>query len=147
MLLLIGDKVGAQSIRDEILAAHNAWRAKVGTPPLTWSGTLATSAQQWAATLIQNGKFEPRRDGRLGENLLETVGGNTSPSSVVEAWASERSNYHHATNRCSARCGHYTQVVSAGSRKVGCGSARRGQREVWVCDYDPPGNIAGESPY
>jgi pathogenesis-related protein 1 len=30
---------------------------------------------------------------------------------------------------------------------VGCGVARSGRTEVWVCNYDPPGNYVGERPY
>lgn len=135
------------SIAKEMLAAHNMYRSRVGTPPLAWSNDLAARAQQWATTLIERGQFAPRQDGRFGENLFEISGGNASPSRVVAAWMSEEANYNYATNSCTARCGHYTQVIWRSTRRVGCGVARNAKREVWVCDYDPHGNTIGERPY
>jgi len=135
------------SIAREMVAAHNLYRTRVGSPPLAWSDGLAARAQHWATTLIDRGLFVPRRDGQFGENLFEISGGGATSSSVVGAWASEKVNYHYATNSCTARCGHYTQVVWRSTRLVGCGVARNAKREVWVCDYDPHGNTIGERPY
>jgi uncharacterized protein YkwD len=135
------------AIAKDFVAAHNRYRAKVGTPPLAWSDKLASRAQQWATTLIKRDMFVHSRDGQFGENLFEISGGHATPSSVVAAWVSEGANYNHETNSCTARCGHYTQVVWRGTKLVGCGVGRNAQREVWVCNYDPPGNIVGEKPY
>ena len=130
-----------------MLAVHNEWRARVGSPPLEWSEKLAGRAQEWANHLVAHGLYVPRRDGLTGENLFEIVGGHATPREVVNAWAGERTAYRYRTNTCAARCGHYLQVIWHDTRRVGCGAARRGSREVWVCDYDPPGNIVGERPY
>jgi hypothetical protein len=140
----------AKSIAQDILAAHNAARKKVGTPPLVWSDALAKVAQQWADTLLKNGKFEHRPHPQHGENLFEIRGGNATPAQVVSDWVSEQKNYDAAANKCKAGavCGHFTQVVSKLSRQVGCAVARDGtRREVWVCNYDPPGNFVGERPF
>lgn len=132
----------------QMLAAHNLYRARVGTTSLAWSEQLATRAQQWADTLIQRNAFTPRRDGApVGENLFEISGGRETPANVVAAWMSEAANYNYETNSCSARCGHYTQVIWKTTKLVGCGVAGNGKREVWVCDYYPPGNVVGERPY
>lgn len=131
----------------DFVAAHNRYRAKVGTPPLAWSDKLASSAQQWATTLIERNLFMHSKGGQFGQNLFEISGGHATPSSVVAAWMSEEANYNRQTNSCTARCGHYTQVIWRGTKLVGCGVGRNAQREVWVCDYDPPGNIVGEKPY
>jgi PadR family transcriptional regulator len=48
---------------------------------------------------------------------------------------------------CRGVCGHYTQIVWSNTREVGCGVARDSNREVWVCNYNPPGNWIGERPY
>jgi pathogenesis-related protein 1 len=66
---------------------------------------------------------------------------------VVNAWAAESRNYDYRSNCCRGVCGHYTQIVWAGTQEVGCAVARGGRREVWVCNYDPPGNWAGKRPY
>jgi pathogenesis-related protein 1 len=44
-------------------------------------------------------------------------------------------------------CGHYTQIVWRNTKAVGCAVGGKGAREVWVCDYDPPGNYVGQRPY
>lgn len=131
----------------EMLAAHNAVRAKVGVPALTWSDKLAAVAQQWANTLIAKNQFAHHPDPQYGENLFEISGAPATPSRVVDAWASEAGNYNHSTNTCNGRCGHYTQIVWRDTKAVGCGVARAHNREVWVCEYEPHGNVAGEKPY
>lgn len=131
----------------QILAAHNRLRASLGIPPLEWSKQLAALARQWAEELLANGTFRPRGDHKFGENLFEMGGRAATPQEVVNAWASEARNYDYRTNRCSARCGHYKQVVWRDTRSVGCGVARGSGREVWVCNYDPLGNLNGERPY
>ena len=147
LFCLQGQAGPANSSGREWAAAHNGYRARVGSPPLVWSDRLAVRAQQWAATLIARGLFVPRRDGQSGENLYEISGGHAGPAQVVAGWMSEEANYNRATNSCTARCGHYTQVIWHDTKSVGCGVARDGRREVWVCDYTPPGNIVGERPY
>lgn len=132
---------------EQMVEAHNKHRAAAGTPPLAWSAALAQQAQDWAQHLIGSGKYAPRNDGKYGENLFEIRGGAATPEQVVDAWAAEKQNYDSKANRCRARCGHFTQVVWRGTKSVGCGSARSGGREVWVCNYDPPGNVVGERPY
>jgi pathogenesis-related protein 1 len=52
----------------------------------------------------------------------------------------------------SSGCGHYTQVIWRNTKEVGCGYAqcldKRGLTdEIWVCNYDPPGNFVGQTPY
>jgi uncharacterized protein YkwD len=74
------------SIANDFLAAHNRYRAKVGTPPLAWSDMLANRAQQWATTLTERGLFLPQRDSQFGQNLFEISGGHATPASVVAAW-------------------------------------------------------------
>ena len=147
LFVLQGNATPGGALETEMIAAHNAYRAKFRNPPLAWSDALAARAQQWATTLIQRGTYEPRRDGLSGENLFEITGGNATASDVVRAWMSEEQNYNGQTNSCRARCGHFTQVIWKTTERVGCGLARNGRREVWICDYDPPGNIIGERPY
>lgn len=138
---------GSHAMAKAMVSAHNLYRSRVGTPPLAWSEKLAARAEAWAIKLIDTGMYAPHRDGLFGENLFEIVGGHENPYQVVSAWASEAANYNHKTNSCTARCGHYTQVVWRSTKFVGCGVARNAAREVWVCDYAPHGNIVGEWPY
>jgi uncharacterized protein YkwD len=130
-----------------MLAAHNSVRARHGLPPLAWSDELAQYARKWANTLIATGEFSHSGSSRLGENLFEISGASATPYDVVSAWASEAKNYNYRNNTCSGRCGHYTQIVWRDTKLLGCGVARDRMREVWVCEYEPPGNFVGERPY
>ena len=128
------------SLARDMLAVHNAVRARVGTAPLAWSHPLAARSQDWADTLLARGQFAHRPNSPYGENLFEIEGAAASPAEVVEAWAGESRNYDYSSNRCRGVCGHYTQIVWRDTKEMGCAVARGRGREVWVCDYDPPGN-------
>jgi len=131
----------------EMLAAHNEIRAQVDVPPLRWSDRLAARAQDWACRLLQEGQFYHRPHPAFGENLFEISGGRALPADVVGDWASEASDYSYRSNTCRGVCGHYTQLIWSDTREVGCAVARVPGREVWVCNYNPPGNWIGERPY
>ncbi len=130
-----------------MLAAHNLVRKRVGVPPLIWSDSLAAVAQDWADTLIARRQFIHRPNSTYGENLFEITGAPASAAQIVEAWAGESPNYDYNSNRCRGVCGHYTQMIWSGTKEIGCAVARSGVREVWVCNYDPPGNRVGKRPY
>ena len=134
-------------VRGAMLAEHNAVRARLGLPPLVWSDTLAESARDWGNRLLATGAFEHRPGNRYGENLYMITGGYASPAQVMSAWAGESRDYNIRTNTCSGMCGHYTQVVWRTTRSVGCAAVSGRGREVWVCEYDPPGNWVGSKPY
>lgn len=131
----------------ELVAAHNAARVKVGSPPLAWSNRLAAAAQQWADHLMAAHAFVPQAGDPHGENLFLIAGGTVAPTEVVHTWLSEERDYDHNTNSCVGVCGHYTQVVWRATREVGCGTAFDGYRQIWVCEYEPPGNVTGMPPY
>jgi uncharacterized protein YkwD len=130
-----------------MLDAHNAIRARVGVPPLVWSAGLAEVAQDWANHLIGTGDLAHRPNNRYGENIYAISGGSTLPTQVVNYWAEEARGYDIRNNTCAGVCGHYTQIVWGKTRAVGCAVAIDQRREVWVCNYDPPGNIVGERPH
>jgi uncharacterized protein YkwD len=135
------------SFSRDMQARHNAVRARAGMPPLAWSNRLAARAQDWADTLLARKQFLHRPNSTYGENLFEITGAAASPAQVVDAWAAESRNYDYSSNRCSGVCGHYTQIVWRDTKELGCAMARGRGREVWVCNYDPPGNWAGKRPY
>lgn len=131
-----------------LLAAHNHVRAQVGIGPLTWSNDVARVAQRWADTLAASGcALQHNARTSHGENLFWSSA-PAEATQVVASWADERQNYDHASNTCRrGMCGHYTQVVWAKSTKLGCGMATCGRAQVWVCNYDPPGNLVDARPY
>ncbi|MCC6391754.1 MAG: SCP-like extracellular [Bryobacterales bacterium] len=132
---------------NEMLAAHNAIRARLHLPPLAWSNRLAAFAQQWADTLLARKRFAHRPHNPYGENLFEITGARRTPTAVVRDWASESRAYHYRSNTCDSVCGHYTQIISSRTTEVGCAVARNSRTQIWVCNYNPPGNIIGRRPY
>ncbi len=135
------------SIAQTMLDAHIAIRARVGVPPLVWSDQLAQVAEDWVNHLIATGGFSHRPNNRYGENIYTISGRTTSPTQVVGYWAGEARGYDVRSNTCSGVCGHYTQIVWGATRAAGCAVATDRGREIWVCNYDPPGNVIGYRPY
>ena len=132
----------------EMLTAHNAVRRKIGVPPLKWSDKLAGRAAEWANTLARTGAS--RMQGAPGQNIAYTSPPGTAKAhDIVASWAAEATSYDHEKNICiqGKRCHHFTQVVWRNSSFLGCATAHDAQRDIWVCDYDPPGNNVAEKPY
>ena len=66
---------------------------------------------------------------------------------MVESWGSEIEFYNEANNTCDDVCGHYTQIVWSNSTEVGCGMVTCDGFDIWVCQYNPAGNVVGQRPY
>jgi pathogenesis-related protein 1 len=145
-VLLLGFAL-APSMADEMMAAHNAVRAKLKLTPLAWSEELAKAAQEWANTLLKDGTFRHPASSPWGQNLYEIYRDEYTPAQIVNGWAAEAANYDYKNNQCTGVCGHYTQIVWRDTKEVGCAVARGGEREIWVCNYSPPGNYKGMRPY
>lgn len=127
-----------------LLDAQNRLREKHCAPPLAWSDDLARTAQGWADTLQKRGCALAHSRTAHGENLLGGTAGGQSPEGVARVWYGEIDRYDFGKGSFSAKTGHFTQLVWARSRHVGCGKATCRDGEVWVCNYDPPGNVEGE---
>ncbi len=148
------------SLKARFLRGHNMIRSKYGVGNVVWDNTLARYAQEWANYLKKNKQCGiQHRTGammkkRYGENLafnwtskrLQKGHFDSSPEKVTTSWAKECKDYNNDQGSCKsgAVCGHFTQVVWKDTKKIGCGVAvceDQGHAEVWVCNYDPPGNI------
>ncbi|MGW8161696.1 MAG: pathogenesis-related family 1 protein [Desulfobulbales bacterium] len=158
---------GERGVVTGMTDAHNRVRAELGLPPVAWSDELAQYAQEWTEYLIaENGcrVKHHRQPGKpshpYGENIywasaVEMSTGERevqqiTPQHVVNEWVSEVQYYDYKSNNCriGRSCGHYTQVVWKNTRHIGCGVAVCADKsQVWVCNYDPPGNYVGEKPY
>ena len=138
----------SDSIIQEILDAHNSYRNDVNIPDIVWSEEVAKSAQLWADDLATNCEFK-HSGGEYGENIWVGSTKVFTPTDVVTSWGSEISDYDYESNTCTTDkdCGHYTQIVWKNSTTVGCGTATCDGVDIWVCQYDPPGNFIGQKPY
>ena len=165
-----GDETGIQV---GMTAEHNAVRGALGVGPplgeLTWSEDLAAYAQQWSENLAGRcGVIEHRAQALYGENIALRGSSRLveafTPDEVVAGWAAEEACWEFGTiqgsERCDAQCtaalnsngcGHYTQVVWRNTQLLGCAYSTcqdaRFTYEIWVCNYDPPGNFVGQAPY
>lgn len=130
-----------------IVDTHNEYRKAVGVADIEWSEELADSAQKWADQLGINCDFE-HSDSDFGENIWIGTTGFFTPVDVVNSWGEEIENYNEGENSCEGgECLHYTQIVWENSTEVGCGMVTCDGFDIWVCQYNPAGNIIGQRPF
>jgi uncharacterized protein YkwD len=127
-----------------VLAAHNRHRAAHCVGQLTWSTQLAHVAQAWADRLAGNGCAFGHSGAPYGENLAAGTEGALSGEAAVDMWYREMNEYDFAAGGFSMQTGHFTQIVWASTRSVGCGSSSCNGMRIWVCNYDPAGNVEGQ---
>ncbi|KAI8469394.1 MAG: CAP domain-containing protein [Monoraphidium minutum] len=113
------------------LSMHNTLRAQHGAAALTLSPQLQASAQAWADRCV----FQHSGG---GENLAQFF---PNPLDGIQAWIDEGRMYTPGSDYSSAT-GHYTQMIWKATSQVGCGWAPSCQ--LFVCHYDPPGNVLGQ---
>ena len=128
----------------QFISEHNALRAKHCAGALTWSPKLADFAQKWANTLAAKGCMFGHSNGDYGENLAAGTIGALDPKGTVDYWYSEIKDYKFPNGGFSMTTGHFTQLVWRATTHVGCGHAQCKGNDIWVCEYDPPGNVDGE---
>jgi hypothetical protein len=59
-------------------------------------------------------------------------------------WYDEVGSFDFDEGGFSKKTGHFTQVVWRGTKQIGCGVSQCNGMDVWVCQYDPPGNVRGQ---
>lgn len=145
---------------NNILQAHNTYRATHQARPLVWSASLAQAAQSWANTCPRG--HSPNRV-NVGENIRWSSG-LESEANIVASWYSERQVYERFSRNYTLNYpttlqqflvdnsnpatmyGHFTQVVWQSTTQLGCAQATctTGWRYVTVCQYAPAGNYIGQ---
>ena len=146
------DPFPESGIMEGITEAHNQIRRAHGVPDLTWDQDMVDLSIEWIEYLDQenNCEMEHNWDSPYGENLFWATY-ETTNDVVVESWASEEEYYNYDTNECAEgeMCGHYTQIVWEETKLVGCAMTICGNNGgyLWMCNYDPIGNIVGQQPY
>ena len=158
----------SQAEKQVMLDGHNDVRCGVSPaatvmPPLVWDARLEATAQAWAQTcyaaesppvlIDHNPNRSVGHPFYVGENIYGSSGFAT-PAGAVSLWAGEVDDYTYgpygSPGTCSGVCGHYTQIVWADTRRVGCARSYCAGFEYpssIVCDYGPGGNYNGQYPY
>ena len=127
------------------IKAHNAARAKHCAQPLVWSSTIAKVAQAWADQLKAKGcVFGHSNNNKYGENLGAGTIGALDPESTVAMWYDEIKLYKFPNGGFSMQTGHFTQLVWTDTTQVGCGHVQCNGNDIYVCNYNPPGNWEGQ---
>lgn len=142
----------AQSWEATTLQMHNRERARWGVAPMNWDLGLAASADIWARELARTDRWghSPRslRAGQ-GENLWMGTRGAFAVQAMVGSWVDERRWFRPAvfpdvssTGNWSD-VGHYSQMISPRSLRVGCAQRSNERWTYFVCRYSPSGNVDG----
>ena len=122
--------------------AHNNYRALHGVPNVTWSATIAASAQAYA-----NGCPSGHSGSGYGENMAYATYAQTAQG-VVDRWYIEVTDcpYPYGEPSWNSCWGHFTQVVWKNTTHFGCGckSGCSPWYSICVCQYNPPGNYIGQ---
>lgn len=146
---------------DVAVKVHNDYRRLQNSSnmkALQWDEGLADET----ATYALKCDFNHDSNSVDGENIYMTTKTFDTTGTLmgaITAWHKEEKDYDFSTNKCAPGevCGHYTQMVWANSRRIGCAVAscpsvknafddNRGGTLVF-CRYSPAGNVAGVSPF
>ncbi|TAE24362.1 MAG: hypothetical protein EAZ92_13310, partial [Candidatus Kapaibacterium sp.] len=87
---------------------------------------------------------------KYGENIFWGMGKTYSGIDACKAWASEKKFWKGGkiSMKNFAKVGHYTQMVWSKSTKVGLAKVLcPNGATIIVGNYDPAGNMVGDSPY
>lgn len=147
---------------ETVLKHHNAHRSNHSASALTWSDSLAKSAEALANTCVW-GHNVNINGGNYGQNLAAGTHGPEISSAITDMWYNGEepqygSNYGAASPDMAIfeNIGHFTQVVWKGTQQVGCftsdcsasgwkgGAIDKAVPPFFtVCNYAPTGNMMG----
>ena len=170
--LAAGAQTLTQKEKTAVLAALNQQRTNlqqapaIALPMLTWDPALETIAHSWALSctadsggsglLAHNPDRNANYPGSVGENIAGWRGPLSLASlmNAVNQWGGEARDYNIVRNTCAGepnsihhqwrKCAHYTQIVSAGTTKVGCARSVCPTLKfpiTIVCDFGDAGNV------
>ena len=72
--------------------------------------------------------------------------GHQDIGKAITDWYNEIGIYSFHSPGFSMGTGHFTQMVWRQTRSLGCAKGKCPGQSLWVCQYDPPGNMMGAFP-
>ncbi|PFH51299.1 hypothetical protein AMATHDRAFT_142836 [Amanita thiersii Skay4041] len=132
----------------QYLAAHNIVRVAHEASPLHWSHKLADKAQAWADTCQFRHSEGTLSDEPYGENMVAATG-SFPILNALKLFSADKAEY----NPMAPSYNHFTQVVWKSTQYLGCASSQCGgifnatetRATMYVCLYEPPGNVVGQA--
>lgn len=147
--------VNAPTASSGVLTLTNALRKRHNVAALTWNVTMAARAMEHAGKCVFANSAQSTRNNDA-ELIFRTVG-VTYPKNNLDAcgfatqdWYNEATSYNFASpgrSRDEGITRDFTQLVWKGTKQMGCGFAACSGMDFVVCQYDPPGNLAGATQY
>lgn len=129
----------------QMLEAHNYFRCLHGSSAMAASDSAIDDATIAAANSAAAGQLTHTF---TGENLalLTNDISQTTGYGITKMWYDEVKDYNYANPSSSTGVtGHFTQVVWAASKNLGCDYATdRNNRLHIACEYEPHGNMYGQ---
>nr|P35786.1 RecName: Full=Venom allergen 5; AltName: Full=Allergen Ves s V; AltName: Full=Antigen 5; Short=Ag5; AltName: Full=Cysteine-rich venom protein; Short=CRVP; AltName: Allergen=Ves s 5 [Vespula squamosa] len=164
-----------QAEKQEILKIHNDFRNKVARgletrgnpgpqPPaknmnnLVWNNELANIAQIWASQCkYGHDTCKDTTKYNVGQNIAvssSTAAVYENVGNLVKAWENEVKDFNPTISweqNEFKKIGHYTQMVWAKTKEIGCGSIKYVDNNWYthylVCNYGPAGNFGNQEVY
>jgi len=148
------EETGATGFEADCLKAHNPFRTMLGIEPLTYSEELAATAKKWANTLAgRNGLGHSKGRNRIGENLAMGTKNAYDTARLISLWTNEKKYFRNkkwpnvSTTGNWKDVAHYSQIVWANTKEVGCAVTENNKNKFIVCHYKPAGNWVGDLAY
>ncbi|TFK43758.1 CAP domain-containing protein [Crucibulum laeve] len=138
----------ALRLQTAFLDAHNAVRVMHNATTLTWSTELAEKAEKWTDACQFKHTEGVLSDTPYGE-IIAAATGSFPVSAAFQTFVRDEAAYNPANPTFT----HFTQVVWKNTTQLGCAASRcsgifdksLGTATLYVCLYDPVGNVIGEA--
>ncbi len=132
--------------KKSIVERHNFYRAIVGADSLVWSDNLEEEAEKCAEYMAEKPLLKCETSyGMNYYKYIDTIG----VDSIVDIWAREQTLYYGQpiTSENILYLSHYSQIIWKDTRQIGCALKKnKAGVLIFVCIYNPKGNIRGDKP-
>ncbi|XP_018316471.1 venom allergen 3-like [Mycetomoellerius zeteki] len=159
-ILTIHNKLRQRVALGQESRGNPGWQPKaVDMPNLTWNKELANIAQRWVNQC--NYGHDACRDinkYQVGQNVAQSYSSGENDYTMqnfIDLWYNEVENFDarrvNQPFKMQAETSHYTQIVWAETKEVGCGfmtyKNNQWNTSYLACNYGPGGNVIGGKMY